>query len=267
KDWAVRDQSAQTIADAANMEMFTYQDAQAYALSPPPIPGFGSTGGFSFRLQDRGGQGQDALLAAAQQIMAKAQENGIATGLRIEGLPSAAQVYVTIDREKANAFGVTFADISATISQYLGSAYINDFPNAGKMQRVVMQAEENSRMQAEDILKLTVRNSNGGMVPFSSFASVSWEQGPSQVVGYNGYPSIRIAGAAAPGYSSGAAMAEMERLATELPQGFGYEWTGQSLEEIQAGSQATLLYAMSILFVFLLLSGLYESWSIPLSVM
>src|SRR5690606_20391728 len=114
------------------------------------------------------------------------------TGLRIEGLPSAAQVYVTIDREKANAFGVTFADISATISQYLGSAYINDFPNAGKMQRVVMQAEENSRMQAEDILKLTVRNSNGGMVPFSSFASVSWEQGPSQVVGYNGYPSIRI---------------------------------------------------------------------------
>ncbi|RQP05574.1 MAG: multidrug efflux RND transporter permease subunit [Paracoccus sp. BP8] len=267
KDWAEREQSAQDIANAANMQMFGYQDAQAFALSPPPIPGFGATGGFSFRLQDRGGQGQEALLAAAQQIIAKAQENGIATGLRIEGLPSAAQVFVTIDREKANAFGVTFADISATISQYLGSAYINDFPNAGKMQRVVMQAEDDSRMQAEDILKLTVRNAGGGMVPFSSFASVTWEQGPSQVVGYNGYPAIRIAGAAGPGYSSGAAMAEMERLAAELPQGFGYEWTGQSLEEIQAGSQATLLYAMSILFVFLLLSGLYESWSIPLSVM
>ncbi|ABL71026.1 MULTISPECIES: efflux RND transporter permease subunit [Paracoccus] len=267
KDWAEREQSAQDIANAANMEMFGYQDAQAFALSPPPIPGFGATGGFSFRLQDRGGQGQEALLAAAQQIIAKAQENGIATGLRIEGLPSAAQVFVTIDREKANAFGVTFADISATISQYLGSAYINDFPNAGKMQRVVMQAEDDSRMQAEDILALTVRNAGGGMVPFSSFASVAWEQGPSQVVGYNGYPAIRIAGAAGPGYSSGAAMAEMERLAAELPPGFGYEWTGQSLEEIQAGSQATLLYAMSILFVFLLLSGLYESWSIPLSVM
>ncbi|SIR21859.1 multidrug efflux pump [Paracoccus thiocyanatus] len=267
KDWAEREQSAQDIADAANMQMFGYQDAQAFALSPPPIPGFGATGGFSFRLQDRGGQGQEALMAAAQQIIAKAQESGIATGLRIEGLPSAAQVFVTVDREKANAFGVTFADISATISQYLGSAYINDFPNAGKMQRVVMQAEDNSRMQAEDILALTVRNAGGGMVPFSSFASVAWEQGPSQVVGYNGYPALRIAGAAGPGYSSGAAMAEMERLASELPQGFGYEWTGQSLEEIQAGNQSTLLFAMSILFVFLLLSGLYESWSIPLSVM
>ncbi len=266
-DWADRDQSADDIAMGANMQLFGYQDAQAFALSPPPIPGFGTTGGFSFRLQDRGGQGQEALLAAAQQIMAEAQQGGIVTGLRVEGLPSAAQVFVTIDREKANAFGVSFADISGTISQYLGSAYVNDFPNAGKMQRVMVQAEEGARMNAEDILKLTARNSNGGMVPFSSFASVTWEQGPSQVVGYNGYPSIRIAGNAAPGHSSGAAMAEMERLAAGLPQGFGYEWTGQSLEEIQAGSQATLLYAMSILFVFLLLSGLYESWSIPLSVM
>jgi multidrug efflux pump len=267
KDWAERDQSADQIAMAANMQMFSYQDAQVYALSPPPIPGLGTTGGFSFRLQDRAGQGQEALLAAAQQIIDEAQKGGIVTGLRIEGLPSAAQVFVTVDREKANAFGVTFADISGTISQYLGSAYVNDFPNAGKMQRVMLQAEAGARMNAEDILKLTVRNSNGGMVPFSSFATVNWEQGPSQVVGYNGYPSIRIAGDAAPGHSSGAAMTEMQRLAESLPQGFGYEWTGQSLEEIQAGSQATLLYAMSILFVFLLLSGLYESWSIPLSVM
>ncbi|MDT1062191.1 efflux RND transporter permease subunit [Paracoccus sp. CPCC 101403] len=267
KDWADRTQSAQDIAGGANMELFTYKDAQAFALSPPPIPGFGTTGGFSFRLQDRGGQGQEALKAAAQQMIAEAQKGGIVTGLRIEGLPDAAQVFVTIDREKANAFGVTFADISATISQYLGSAYVNDFPNAGKMQRVMVQADEGSRMQAEDILKLTARNSQGGMVPFSSFASVNWEQGASQVVGYNGYPSIRIAGSAAPGFSSGAAMAEMERLAQALPQGFGYEWTGQSLEEIQSGSQSTLLFAMSVLFVFLLLSGLYESWSIPLSVM
>jgi len=267
KDWAERDQSAQEIAGAANGELFTYKDAQAFALSPPPIPGFGTSGGFSFRLQDRGGQGQDALKAAAQQIMGEAQKGGIVTGLRIEGLPDAAQVFVTIDREKANAFGVTFADISATVSQYLGSAYVNDFPNAGKMQRVVLQAEDTSRMQAEDILKLTVTNAQGGMVPFSSFATVNWEQGASQVVGYNGYPSIRLSGQAAPGYSSGAAMDEMERLAEALPQGFGYEWTGQSLEEIQSGSQSTLLFAMSVLFVFLLLSGLYESWSIPLSVM
>jgi multidrug efflux pump len=267
KDWAEREQSAQDVANAANMQLFGQQDAQAFALSPPAIPGFGTTGGFSFRLQDRAGQGNAALVAAAQQIIGKAREGGVTAGVRIEGLPAAAQVFVTIDREKANAFGVTFADISATISQYLGSDYINDFPNSGKMQRVVMQAEENSRMQAEDILKLMVRNTDGGMVPFSSFASVSWEQGPSQVVGYNGYPAVRIAGNPAPGYSSGAAMDEMVRLAEELPDGFGYEWTGQSLEEVQAGNQAVMLYAAGILFVFLLLSGLYESWSIPLSVM
>ncbi|MDF3605032.1 efflux RND transporter permease subunit [Paracoccus sp. DMF-8] len=267
KDWGDRDRDANTIAGAANMQLFGLKDAQAFSLSPPPIPGFGATGGFSFRLQDRGGLGQQALQAAAAQLMEKAGQGGIAVGLRVEGLPNAAQVYVSIDREKANAFGVAFADISATISQYLGSSYVNDFPNQGRMQRVVMQADQDSRMQAEDILDLTVRNANGGMVPFSSFSTIEWETGPSQVVGYNGYPSIRIAGAAGPGYSSGDAMAEMERLAGELPQGFGYEWTGQSLEEIQSGNTATLLYGMSILFVFLLLSGLYESWSIPLSVM
>ena len=267
KDWAERDVTAQDIANEANMKMFGYMDAQFFALSPPPIPGFGTAGGFSFRLQDRGGLGQDALQAAAEQLMASAQEGGRVTGLRTEGLPPAAQVYVTIDREKANVFGVAFADISTTISQYLGSAYINDFPNAGKMQRVTMQAQDGSRMQAEDILDLTVRNAQGGMVPFSSFATVHWEQGPSLVVGYNGYPAVRIAGQAVPGVSSGDAMAEMERLAGALPEGFGFEWTGQSLEELQSGNQSTMLFAMSVLFIFLLLSGLYESWSIPLSVM
>ncbi|SIT84754.1 efflux RND transporter permease subunit [Pontibaca methylaminivorans] len=267
KDWADRDLTAQDIANDANAKMFGYQDAQFFALSPPPIPGFGTSGGFSFRLQDRGGLGQDALQAAANQLMTSAQDGGLVTGLRIEGLPPAAQVFVTIDREKANAFGVAFADISTTLSQYLGSAYINDFPNAGKMQRVTMQAQDGSRMQAEDILNLTVRNSQGGMVPFSSFAAVAWEQGPSLVVGYNGYPALRIAGQAVEGVSSGDAMAEMERLAQELPEGFGYEWTGQSLEELQSGNQSTMLFAMSFLFIFLLLSGLYESWSIPLSVM
>ena len=267
KDWADREATAQEIADAANAKMFTHKDAQFYALSPPPIPGFGTSGGFAFRLQDRGGLGQDALQAAANQLMASAKDGGLVTGLRVEGLPPAAQVFVTIDREKANAFGVAFADISTTISQYLGSAYINDFPNGGKMQRVTMQAQDGSRMQAEDILDLTVRNTHGGMVPFSSFATVTWEQGPSLVVGYNGYPALRIAGQAAEGVSSGDAMAEMERLAQSLPDGFAYEWTGQSLEEIQSGNQSTLLFAMSFLFIFLLLSGLYESWSIPLSVM
>jgi multidrug efflux pump len=162
---------------------------------------------------------------------------------------------------------VAFADINQTLSANLGSSYVNDFPNQGRMQRVIVQAQEESRMQAENVLNLTVRNSNGGMVPFSSFATVEWNQGPSQVVGYNGYPSVRIAGNALPGFSSGAAVAEMERLAAGLPEGFAYEWTGQTLEEINSGNTSTILFAMSILFVFLLLSGLYESWAIPLSVM
>ena len=182
-------------------------------------------------------------------------------------MPAAAQVNVLIDRDKAQTFGVAFADINQTLSANLGSSYVNDFPNQGRMQRVIVQAQEESRMQAENILNLTVRNSNGGMVPFSSFATVEWNQGPSQVVGYNGYPSVRIAGNALPGFSSGAAVAEMERLAAGLPEGFAYEWTGQTLEEINSGNTSTILFAMSILFVFLLLSGLYESWAIPLSVM
>ena len=267
KDWSERDRSAQEIANAANAQLFGVQDARAFALSPPAIQGFGTSSGFSFRLQDRVGHGQQALQAAANQLMSMAGESPILAGLRTEGLPDAAQVQVTIDREKANTFGVTFADISSTISQYLGSLYVNDFPNNGRMQRVVVQAGESARMQAEGLLNLTVRNSHGGMVPFSSFATLHWERGPAQVVGYNAYPSIRIAGQAAPGHSSGAAIAEMERLAAELPEGFGYEWTGQSLEEISSGNASTLLFGMSILFVFLLLAALYESWSIPISVM
>ncbi|MTH65582.1 efflux RND transporter permease subunit [Paracoccus shanxieyensis] len=266
-DWADRDQSANDIANGANMALFQTKDAQIYSLSPPAIPGFGTAGGFSFRLQDRGGNGQQALQAAAQQLMAEAQKGGVVTGLRIEGMPAAAQVSVVIDRDKAQTFGVAFADINQTLSANFGSSYVNDFPNQGRMQRVIVQAQQESRMQAEEILKLTVQNSQGGMVPFSSFATVEWEQGPSQVVGYNGYPSVRIAGSALPGFSSGAAVAEMERLASDLPQGFAYEWTGQTLEEISSGNTSALLFAMSILFVFLLLSGLYESWSIPLSVM
>ncbi len=267
KDWAERDRSAQDIANAANMQLYGMRDARVFALSPPAIAGFGTSGGFSFRLQDRSGLGQQALQAAAGQLMAGAAQGGIIVGIRPEGMPASAQVQVEIDREKADTFGVTFAAINATISQYLGSSYVNDFPNNGKLQRVILQADANARMQAEDILKLMVPNTNGGMVPFSSFAQLRWQMGPSQVVGYNGYPAVRLSGQAAPGFSSGDAMAELERLAAQLPPGFGYEWSGQSLEEIKSGSTSTLLFAMSIVFVFLLLSGLYESWSIPLSVM
>ena len=269
KDWSERGagSSAQDIANRANMKLFGLKDATTFALSPPPIEGFGTSGGFSFRLQDRNGIGQAALSAAAAELMQKASQSPILTGMRIEGLPDAAQVLLVIDREKANTFGVTFADINNTITANLGSSYINDFPNAGRMQRVIVQAQDRDRLQVEDLLKLNVRNSSGGMVPLSSFAIAQWQKGSPQVVGYNGYPTIRISGAPAPGNSTGAAITEMERIASELPAGVGYEWTGQALEEIKSGSQAPFLFGLSILFVFLLLAGLYESWSIPLSVM
>ncbi|TKT76125.1 efflux RND transporter permease subunit [Aquamicrobium sp. LC103] len=269
KDWSERDaqNSADAIAGRANGALFQLKDAISFALSPPPIQGLGTSSGFTFRLQDRAGLGQEALAAAGQQLMTAASENPVLAGLRVEGMPDAAQVNLIVDREKANTFGVTFADINSTISANLGSAYVNDFPNSGRMQRVTVQAEAERRMKTEDLLSLNVRNAEGGMVPLSSFARIDWRMGPAQVVGYNGYPAIRIAGMAAPGFSSGAAIQEMERLASELPQGFGYEWTGQSLQEIQSGSQAPFLVGLTILFVFLLLAALYESWSIPISVM
>ena len=270
KDWSERgpEDSATAIAQRANGQIFgTIKDAIAFSLSPPPIQGLGNSNGFTFRLQDRGGLGQAALVAARDELMAGAQQSKVLAGMRVEGMPDSAQVNLVIDREKANTFGVTFADINSTISRNLGSSYVNDFPNSGRMQRVTVQADAEKRMQTADLLNLNVRNASGGMVPLSSFATVEWIRGPQQIVGYNGYPSVRVTGQAAPGYSSGDAIAEMERLAGELPNGFGFEWTGQSLQEIQSGSQAPALIALSILFVFLLLAALYESWSIPLSVM
>ncbi|ABC21919.1 efflux RND transporter permease subunit [Rhodospirillum rubrum] len=269
KDWKERGagNTVDEITERVNMRLFALKDATSFALSPPPIEGFGTTNGFSFRLQDRSGLGQQALSSAAAKLMAKAEQSPVLTGLRIEGLPDAAQVVLVINREKANTFGVTFADINSTITANLGSSYINDYPNAGRMQRVIVQAQDRDRLQADDLLKLNVRNAGGGMVPLSSFAIAEWQKGAPQIVGYNGYPTVRIAGEPVPGQSTGAAIAEMERLASELPEGFGFEWTGQALEEIKSGSQAPMLFGLSILFVFLLLAGLYESWSIPLSVM
>jgi multidrug efflux pump len=269
KDWAERGpgNSVQEIANRVNGQLFALKDATTFALSPPPIEGFGATGGFSFRLQDRGGKGQVALAQAAGQLMGMAAKSPVLTGMRVEGMPDAAQVLMVIDREKANTFGISFADINNAITANLGSSYINDYPNTGRMQRVIVQADDRARLQIDDVMKINVRNASGGMVPLSSFAIAQWQKGAPQIVGYNGYPTVRISGAPAPGQSSGAAIAEMERLAGQLPEGFGFEWSGQSAEEITSGSQAPILFSLSILFVFLLLAGLYESWSIPLAVM
>jgi multidrug efflux pump len=187
-------------------------------------------------------------------------------GVRPDGLEDAPQLLVDIDRDKAAAQGVSFAAINNVLSTSVGSAYINDFPNAGRMQRVVVQADAPARMSTDDLLKLTVLNASGQPVPLSAFVSTRWITGPMQTVRYNGYPSMRINGAPAPGRSTGDAMAEMEQFTKQLPPGFGFEWTGLSREEKLAGNQAAPLYGFAILAVVLALAALYESWSIPLAV-
>ena len=269
-DWSERKApglAAGALAGQLSGQLFGIRDAIAFAISPPPIAGLGTGNGFAFRLQDRGNNGNAALQEAAGQIMAGGRESPVLGQMYIEGLTPGPQINLEIDREKANAFGVTFGEINRTISVALGSGYVNDFPNAGKMQSVIVQAKPEARASLEEVTKLNVRNMQGGMVPLSSFATADWGYGPVQIVGYNGYPSIRINGEAASGFSSGEALSEMQRLAAELPSGFTYEWTGQSLQEIESGSQAPILIGLSVLFVFLCLAGLYGSWSIPLSVM
>ncbi len=269
KDWSERgdaSQSAQALAGRAFGALAGIRDAFIFPLSPPPIPELGTASGITFRLQDRGGAGSAALLAARNQLLGLAAQSKVLTQVRPDGLEDAPQLQVDIDRDKASALGVSFDAINATLSTALGSAYVNDFPNRGRLQRVVVQADAPARMQPDDLLRLNTLNSQGRAVPLSAFASTRWITGPMQTVRYNGYPAVRISGAPAPGYSTGAAMAEMERLAAQLPAGFGYEWTGQSREEKLAGAQAMILYGFAILAVFLCLAALYESWSIPLAV-
>ncbi len=269
KDWSERQgpgQSAQALAGRAFGALMGIRDAFIFPLSPPPIPELGNASGFTFRLQDRAGKGREALLAARNQLLGMASKSKVITQVRPDGLEDAPQLQIDIDRDKASALGVSFSAINSTISTALGSSYVNDFPNAGRLQRVVVQADATARMQPDDILKFNVINSSGKAVPLSAFATTRWVNGAMQTVRYNGYSAIRIGGSAAPGYSTGEAMAEMEKLASQLPAGFGFEWTGQSREEKLAGSQATILYAFAILAVFLCLAALYESWSIPLSV-
>jgi len=269
KDWKERSgdaHSAQAVAGRIFGAMMGVRDAFIFPLSPPPIPELGTASGFALRLQDRAGKGHAALVAARNQFLGLAAKSPILTQVRPDGLEDAPQLQIDIDREKAAALGVSFDAINATISTALGSAYVNDFPNAGRLQRVVVQADAPARMQPDDLLRLNASNSRGQAVPLSAFATTRWITGAMQTVRYNGYPAMRIGGQAAPGYSTGAAMAEVERLVAQLPEGFGYEWTGLSREEKIAGSQALVLYGFAILAVFLCLAALYESWSIPLAV-
>ncbi|WAD61297.1 multidrug efflux RND transporter permease subunit TMexD (plasmid) [Klebsiella pneumoniae] len=269
KDWSERDSSQSPEAESAavNQHFANLDDGAIMAVPPPPVEGLGNSGGFALRLQDRAGLGRDALLAARDEVLGKVNGNPKFLYAMMEGLAEAPQLRLVIDREQARTLGVSFEAISSALSTAFGSSVINDFANAGRQQRVVVQAEQAERMTPESVLRLHVPNDSGGLVPLSAFVTTSWEEGPVQVARYNGYPSIRIAGDAAPGVSTGEAMLELERIAAELPEGIGYEWTGLSYQERVASGQATMLFALAITVVFLLLVALYESWAIPLTVM
>ncbi|MBC7602249.1 MAG: efflux RND transporter permease subunit, partial [Ramlibacter sp.] len=269
KDWSERsgaEHAAGAIVGRAFGALSGIRDAFIFAVSPPAIPELGSATGFNFRLQDRSGAGHEALVAARNQLLGMARQSKILTGVRPDGLEDAPQLQLDIDRDKANALGVTFDAVNSSLSTALGSSYVNDFPNRGRLQRVVVQADAPNRMQAGDLLKLSVLNNKGASVPLSAFATTRWVTGAMQTVRYNGYPAMRISGDAVAGKSTGDAMDEMEKLAAQLPAGFGYEWTGVSREEKLSGSQAFVLLGFSLLAVFLCLAALYESWSIPMSV-
>ncbi|BBP65538.1 multidrug efflux RND transporter permease subunit [Pseudomonas sp. Cab53] len=269
KDWSqrARDDSASSIADRANQAFGAIKDAMAFAVLPPPVDGLGTSSGFEFRLQDRGGLGHATLMQARDELLAAAGKSPVLMNVRESALAEAPQVQLEVDRKQANALGVSFADVGNVLSTAVGSAYVNDFPNQGRMQRVVVQAQGDQRGQVADLLKIHVRNNAGKMVPLSAFVQARWTQGPTQLTRYNGYPAISISGEPAPGHSTGEAMAEIERLVAQGPAGLGQEWTGLSLQERLSGSQAPLLLGLSLLVVFLCLAALYESWSIPTSVL
>ncbi|MEK9711048.1 MAG: efflux RND transporter permease subunit [Thalassolituus sp.] len=270
KDWSERDLEKDGVQAVVGRAMGTFwqiREAFIFALNPPAIPALGIASGFNFQLQDRSAQGHEALMAATYQMLGMANQNPALMQVRYSGLPDAPQYDLDVDHQKALAMGVSVADINTTMAVAWGSAYVNDFLDRGQVKRVYVQADAPYRMLPEDITDWFVRNGTGEMVPFSSFSEGSWTYGAQQLQRYNGVSSTNIQGSAAPGVSTGQAMAIMEDLASKLPKGFGFEWTGLSYQETQAGNQAPLLYALSLLVVFLCLAALYESWSIPVSVM
>lgn len=269
RDWKERtavEQQVKAIVDRVNMKFYGRPNQTIFALNAPPLPELGSTGGFDLRLQDRGNIGKDALAAARDRLLANGAKSEAVTNLMFAGLPDAPLVQLDIDRRKASALGVSMDDINDTLATMFGSNYIGDFVYGNQIRRVIMQAQGASRQSLDDLNNLRVRNASGELVALSSFVSMRWTTGAPQLTRFNGYPAFTINGNAAPGRSSGEAMAEMERLSRELGKGIGFQWAGQSYEEQLSGSQASMLFAVSILIVFLALAALYESWLIPLSV-
>ncbi|MEI7263576.1 multidrug efflux RND transporter permease AcrD [Pectobacterium carotovorum] len=270
KDWNERttpESSSFAVIERATKAFRKIQEARVFASSPPSINGLGSAAGFGMQLQDRGGLGHDALMAARDQLLSMADSNPELTRVRHNGLDDSSQLRIHIDQRKAQALGVSVDDINSTLKTGWGSTYVNDFLDRGRVKKVYVQAAAKFRMLPDDVSKWYVRNNSGGMVPFSAFAQTVWETGSPRLERYNGYSSLEIVGEATPGVSTGTAMNIMESLVAQLPEGFGLQWTGMSLQERLSGAQAPALYAISLLVVFLCLAALYESWTVPFSVM
>ncbi|GKW33747.1 multidrug efflux RND transporter permease subunit [Pectobacterium carotovorum subsp. carotovorum] len=270
KDWNERttpESSSFAVIERATKAFRKIQEARVFASSPPSINGLGSAAGFGMQLQDRGGLGHDALMAARDRLLSMADSNPELTRVRHNGLDDSSQLRIHIDQRKAQALGVSVDDINSTLKTGWGSTYVNDFLDRGRVKKVYVQAAAKFRMLPDDVSKWYVRNNSGGMVPFSAFAQTVWETGSPRLERYNGYSSLEIVGEATPGVSTGTAMDIMESLVAKLPEGFGLEWTGMSLQERLSGAQAPALYAISLLVVFLCLAALYESWTVPFSVM
>jgi HAE1 family hydrophobic/amphiphilic exporter-1 len=241
------------------------RDAMVFAFPPPPVIELGIATGFDFQLVDRGGLGHEKLMAARNQLLGMASQDQRLKSVRPNGLEDVPEYRVDVNWEKAGALGVPISSIHNTLSGSFGSAYVNNFIQAGRVKRVFIQADAPYRMLPKDIEKLYVRNTNGKMVPFSSFASAHWTSGSPRLERFNGFPSMNIQGEPAPGKSSGEAMQAMEEMVSKLPQGIGFEWTGLSYQERMSSSQAPLLYAFSIIVIFLCVAALYESWPIPIA--
>jgi multidrug efflux pump len=270
KPWSERtneEDSVFALAQRAQQHFASFRDAQVFAFAPPAVMELGNATGFNLFLQDRAGVGQEVLQQARDKFLQLASQSPVLTRVRPNTLRDEPQYQVLIDDEKARVLGISLADINSTLSIAWGGRYVNDFIDRGRVKKVYLQGVPDARMSPEDLQKWYVRNDAGEMVPFSAFASGEWTYGSPKLSRFNGVSAIEMLGEPAPGYSSGDAMAEVERIAAQLPPGVGYSWTGQSYEERLAGSQTLALYALSLLVVFLCLAALYESWSIPFSVM
>jgi hydrophobe/amphiphile efflux-1 (HAE1) family protein len=269
KPWDQRQQPGQDVNAIIGRAMKTFSkidDAMVFAVNPPSIRELGHATGFDFYLEDNGGLGHERLIAARNQLLKAASQDPALQKVRPSGLNDNAQFFIDIDYEKAMALGLNVDEINRTLSIAWGSSYVNQFVDHGRTKKVYLQADAPDRMSAQDLDKWFVRNTKGDMVPFNAFSSTHWGYGAPQLARYNGNPAVEIVGEAAPGHSTGEAMAAIERMASTLPHGVSISWTGMSYQERQAGNQAPMLYGISILIVFLCLAALYESWSVPLSV-